>query len=55
MWLVSASVKPKEQVFDNRLWPQEIQLPNFVDVFNAGPVLQWLLNSGPSASPPRSP
>ena len=46
VWLVSASVKPKEQVFDNRLWPQEIRLQNFVDVWNAGPVLQWLVNSG---------
>ncbi len=45
VWLVSASVKPKDQVFDNRLWPQEIRLQNFVDVFNAGPVLQWLVNS----------
>jgi multiple sugar transport system permease protein len=45
VWLVSASVKPKEQVFDNRLWPREIRLQNFVDVFNAGPVLQWLVNS----------
>jgi len=32
VWLVSASLKPKEQVFDNRLWPYEIRLQNFVDV-----------------------
>jgi multiple sugar transport system permease protein len=45
VWLVSASVKPKDQVFDNRLWPREVRLQNFVDVFDAGPVLQWLVNS----------
>jgi multiple sugar transport system permease protein len=45
VWLVSASLKPKSQVFDNRLVPQTVQLSNFVDVWAAGPVLRWLLNS----------
>lgn len=46
IWLVSASLKPKSQVFDNRLVPQTVQWSNFVEVWNAGPVLRWLFNSG---------
>jgi multiple sugar transport system permease protein len=45
VWLVSASLKPKSQVFDNRLIPREVRLQNFVEVWSAGPVLQWLVNS----------
>jgi multiple sugar transport system permease protein len=45
VWLASAALKPKEQVFDNRLIPQDVQWSNFVAVWDAGPVLQWLLNS----------
>lgn len=45
VWLVSASLKPKTEVFDNRLIPQHVQWSNFADVWNAGPVLQWLINS----------
>lgn len=46
IWLISASLKPKSQVFDNRLIPETIQWSNFVEVWNAGPVLRWLVNSG---------
>jgi multiple sugar transport system permease protein len=46
IWLVSASLKPKSQVFDNRLVPETVQWSNFVEVWDAGPVLRWLLNSG---------
>ena len=46
VWLVSASLKPKSQVFDNRLVPETVQWSNFVEVWDAGPVLRWLLNSG---------
>jgi multiple sugar transport system permease protein len=45
VWLVSASLKPKSEVFDNRLIPRDIQFENFVDVWAAGPVLRWLFNS----------
>jgi multiple sugar transport system permease protein len=45
VWLVSASLKPKDQVFDNRLIPETVHLQNFVEVWSAGPVLRWLLNS----------
>ncbi|TQM57912.1 carbohydrate ABC transporter permease [Humibacillus xanthopallidus] len=46
VWLVSASLKPKSQVFDNRLVPETVQWSNFVEVWDAGPVLRWLMNSG---------
>jgi multiple sugar transport system permease protein len=46
VWLVSASLKPKSQVFDNRLVPETIQWSNFLEVWHAGPVLRWLMNSG---------
>jgi multiple sugar transport system permease protein len=45
VWLVSASLKPKSQVFDNRLVPETVQWSNFREVWDAGPVLRWLFNS----------
>lgn len=45
LWLVSASLKPKSEVFDNRLIPRHVQWSNFVEVWQAGPVLRWLVNS----------
>lgn len=45
VWLTSAALKPKEQVFDNRLVPRDVQWSNLVDVFSYGPVAQWLVNS----------
>jgi multiple sugar transport system permease protein len=45
VWLVSAALKPKADVFDNRLVPETVQWSNFVEVWRAGPVLRWLLNS----------
>lgn len=46
IWLVGAALKPKAQVFDNRLVPETVQWSNFVEVWDAGPVLRWLFNSG---------
>ena len=45
VWLVSASLKPKSQVFDNRLVPETVQWSNFAAVWDAGPVLRWLFSS----------
>jgi multiple sugar transport system permease protein len=45
VWLTSAALKPKEQVFDNRLIPRDVQWSNLVDVFDYGPVARWLVNS----------
>ena len=44
-WLVSASLKPRSEVFDNRLLPQDAAPENYVTMLQAAPVLTWLLNS----------
>jgi multiple sugar transport system permease protein len=45
LWLVSASLKPRGQVFDNRLIPQTWAPGNFTQVWDEIPLLTWLLNS----------
>ncbi len=45
VWLVSASLKPRSQVFDNRLIPQVFQPENYARVFDTAPVMRWLVNS----------
>jgi multiple sugar transport system permease protein len=45
VWLVSASLKPKAQVFDNRLIPEVFQPENYAKVWQSAPVLNWLFNS----------
>lgn len=44
LWLVSASFKPREDVFDNRFIPAHWAW-NYDDVFNIAPVARWFLNS----------
>lgn len=45
VWLISASLKPKSQVFDNKLIPEVVQWSNYQAVWQAAPVLRWLFNS----------
>lgn len=45
VWLVSASFKPRSEVFDNRLIPQTFTLENYVNVWLEAPVALWLLNT----------
>ncbi|HEX2363054.1 MAG TPA: carbohydrate ABC transporter permease [Jiangellaceae bacterium] len=45
VWLVIASLKPRSDVFDNRLWPEEWAFENYVTVWSEAPILRWLLNS----------
>jgi multiple sugar transport system permease protein len=45
LWLVLASLKPRSDVFDNRLWPKEWAFENYLTVWSEAPILQWLLNS----------
>lgn len=45
VWMVSASLKPRAQVFDNRLIPQTFAPQNYVDIWHAAPVVDWLVNS----------
>jgi multiple sugar transport system permease protein len=44
-WLLAASLKPKEQVFDNALIPQTIQLSNYSNVWHQLPLIHWMINS----------
>ena len=44
-WLLAASLKPREQVFDNSLWPQTFQPSNYVEVWNQLPLMSWIGNS----------
>lgn len=44
-WLLSASLKPRGEVFDNRLIPQTFTPENFVLVWERLPLLAWIGNS----------
>jgi multiple sugar transport system permease protein len=52
VWAISASLKPRGQVFDNRLIPQTFHPSNYPDLFNGvediaykAPYAHWLINS----------
>ena len=45
VWLVSASFKPRGEVFDNALVPKTFTLENYVSVWQQAPVALWLLNT----------
>jgi len=44
-WLVSASFKPRGEVFDNALIPKTFTLDNYVQVWAEAPVGLWLINT----------
>ncbi|MVA74560.1 ABC transporter permease subunit [Auraticoccus sp. F435] len=45
VWLLSASLKPRGEIFDNRLIPLTVVWDNYVEVFNQLPLLSWMANS----------
>ncbi|MFJ7630995.1 carbohydrate ABC transporter permease [Streptomyces sp. NPDC097595] len=45
LWLISASLKPSTDVFDNALIPHVWQLDNYAEIWRAVPLLQWVGNS----------
>jgi multiple sugar transport system permease protein len=45
VWLVSASLKPRGDVFDNRLLPRTWAPENYVQVWDEIPLFTWLVNS----------
>ena len=45
IWLLSASVKPRSDVFDNRLIPDTFAFENYLDVWRDAPMGLWLLNT----------
>ena len=45
LWTISASVKPRAYVFDNKLIPTHWHLSNYIDIWHAAPVGLWFGNS----------
>jgi multiple sugar transport system permease protein len=45
VWLLSASLKPRGDVFDNRLLPRELTFENYLTVWQEAPLALWLLNT----------
>lgn len=45
VWLVSASFKPRSEVFDNRLWPKSPTVENYLTVWETAPLALWLVNT----------
>jgi multiple sugar transport system permease protein len=45
VWLVSASFKPRSDVFDNLLIPKTFTLENYLSIWQEAPIGVWLVNS----------
>jgi multiple sugar transport system permease protein len=45
VWLVSASFKPRGEVFDNKLIPETFTFDNYIEVWQQAPLGLWLLNT----------
>lgn len=45
VWLLSASFKPRGEVFDNKLVPDTFTLDNYVQVWREAPMALWLFNT----------
>jgi multiple sugar transport system permease protein len=45
LWLLSASLKPRSQVFDNAFIPHDWAFGNYVTIWSQVPVFTWLFNS----------
>jgi multiple sugar transport system permease protein len=45
LWLVAASLKPRGEVFDNRLIPNTWSFENYTEVWTQLPLASWFLNS----------
>ena len=45
VWLLSASFKPRGEVFDNKLIPHTFTFDNYVQVWKEAPLGLWLLNT----------
>ncbi|SEF14591.1 carbohydrate ABC transporter permease [Jiangella alba] len=45
IWLLSASFKPRGEVFDNKLFPETFTFQNYLDVWHEAPMALWLWNT----------
>lgn len=46
VWLLSASFKPRGEVFDHRLIPETFTFDNYLTVWQEAPMGLWMLNTG---------
>lgn len=44
-WLIAASLKPRGEVFDNKLIPDTVVWSNYVQVWQELPLVSWVFNS----------
>lgn len=45
IWLLSASFKPRGEVFDNKIIPETFTFQNYLDVWQEAPMALWLWNT----------
>ena len=45
IWLLSASFKPRGEVFDNKLIPETFTFDNYIQVWQEAPLALWLFNT----------
>ncbi|UNX56270.1 carbohydrate ABC transporter permease [Georgenia sp. TF02-10] len=45
IWLISASFKPRGEVFDNKIIPDTFTLENYVRVWQEAPLALWIFNT----------
>ncbi len=45
VWLLSASLKPRSEVFDNKLIPDHLTFDNYLAIWHEAPMALWLMNS----------
>ena len=45
IWLLSASLKPRGEVFDNKLIPETLTFENYLNVWSEAPMALWLVNT----------
>jgi len=45
IWLLSASFKPRGEVFDNKIIPETFTFDNYINVWQEAPMALWMLNT----------
>ncbi|WP_043629369.1 carbohydrate ABC transporter permease [Nonomuraea candida] len=45
IWLLSASFKPRSEVFDHRILPETFTFDNYIKVWQEAPLALWLVNT----------
>ncbi|GAA3713033.1 carbohydrate ABC transporter permease [Zhihengliuella alba] len=45
IWLVSASLKPRSEVFDNKLIPESPTIENYITIWQEAPLALWIGNT----------